>query len=259
MANVYWGVHSALDDGVNPTILMVGDSWFWYPKHNLAAAIAEQKTDETLVAVGFCGAEAREWADRYRREIDFGFKMYASGVDALMLSGGGNDIVGTEHFSKLLLPDCSGARSASDCFRPGQPGVIMSAIMLAYQEVIMRFRAYNKTAPVILHNYDNAWPTGKGFFGPADWLREPMEQAKVPEPLRRDLFKQLVSRLYNEQERLSGNPDLGTLMPLRSSGTLPEDGPEGWWDNELHPTPKGYNLLAEKVFVPALKRMRTAP
>jgi hypothetical protein len=256
MANVYWGVHSALDDGANPTVLMVGDSWFWYPKQNLASAIAEQKTDETLVAVGFCGAEAREWGDRFRRDIDFGFKTYAAGVKALMLSGGGNDVVGAEHFRKLLLADCSGAQAPADCFQPGQPGVMMSTIMLAYHEVIMRFRAYNKTAPVIMHNYDNAWPTGKGFFGPADWLREPMENARVPAILRRDLFKSLVNRLYNEQEQLSSNQALGTLMALRSSGTLPEDA--SWWDNELHPTPAGFDLLANRVFVPALRRIDAA-
>ena len=35
--NVFWGVHPALNNNlnqhtpVNPRILMIGDSWFWYP------------------------------------------------------------------------------------------------------------------------------------------------------------------------------------------------------------------------------------
>lgn len=255
MPNVYWGVHSAVIDNAEPSILMVGDSWFWYPMHNLAAAIAEKMTDQTLVAIGFAGAEAAEWSGRFRKDIDFGFKMYAADVSALMLSGGGNDIAGMRDFLRLLRDDCSGAKTEDDCLRPGQPGIVMAGIIGAYREVILRFRAYNPTAPVVMHNYDDAWPTGKGLFGPADWLRAPMEAARVPEQLRRPLFKRLVRRLYAEQEMLTGDASLGPLMPLRSAGTLPEGSPERWWANELHPTPRGFNLLADKVFVPALKKI----
>jgi hypothetical protein len=255
MPNVYWGVHSALTDNANPSILMVGDSWFWYPLHNLAAAISEQMTDQTLVVAGFAGAEAAEWSGRYRKDIDFGFKMYASSVQALMLSGGGNDIAGMRDFLRILRPDCSTAKTEDECLLPGEPGIIMSRIIGAYREVILRFRAYNPTAPVLMHNYDDAWPTGKGLFGPADWLRAPMDAAKVPAALRRPLFKKLIRRLYAEQEMLTGDNNLGPLLPLRTEGTLPENAPDQWWANELHPTPRGFNLLAEKVFVPALKKI----
>jgi len=255
MPNVYWGVHSALTDNANPSILMVGDSWFWYPLHNLAAAIGEKMPGQTLVATGFSGAEAAEWRGRFRKDIDFGFKMYGSSVRALMLSGGGNDVAGMRDFLRLLREDCSGARTEDECLLPGQPGIIMSSIIGAYRELILRFRACNPTAPVLMHNYDDAWPSGKGLFGPADWLRVPMAAARVPEHLRRPLFKRLLRRLYAEQEMLTGDASLGPLVPLRSAGTLPEDSPERWWANELHPTPRGFNLLADKVFVPALKKI----
>jgi hypothetical protein len=211
--------------------------------------------DQTLVATGFGGAEAAQWSDKFRKDIDFAFKMYARDVGVLMLSGGGNDIAGMRDFTRLINDDCSDAQSAEQCMRPGQPDAIMSSIMGAYREVILRFRAYNPDAPVIMHNYDNAWPTGKGVFGPADWLRAPMDRAGVPDDLRRPLFKKLVTRLRNEQELLTADLKLGPLVPLLSAGTLPEHSPQRWWANELHPTPAGFNLLAEKVFVPALKKI----
>ena len=98
MSNVYWGVHGALSASANASILMIGDSWFWYPLDNLAVEIASALPEQTLVVVGYNGADAAQWSDKYRKDIDFGFKMYASGVQALMLSGGGNDIVGMSDY-----------------------------------------------------------------------------------------------------------------------------------------------------------------
>ena len=254
MSNVYWGVHSALTEQAQPTIMVVGDSWFWYPMHNLASAIGQEMRDETLVCVGFSGAEASQWAERYRTEIDFGFRMYADSVQVLMLSGGGNDIAGMQDFLKIIRDDCAGARTVDECFDPGQPDGVMARITGAYTELILRFRAWNRHAPVLMHNYDYAWPTGIGVFGPADWLRAPMERARVPHELRRPLFKVLVNRLHDAQLRLADDRRLGPLVALRSAGTMPEvsDGLQQWWANELHPTPRGFNLLAQKVFIPAL-------
>jgi len=129
--------------------------------------------------------------------------------------------------------------------------------------VILRFRAYNPSAPIFMHNYDNAWPTGKGFFGPGDWLKVPMDLAKVPRDmaLRRDLFRTLIASLRTAQLALAKDKALGPgrLVAIKSAGTMPEpsdptaQNDDQWWANELHPTPKGFRLLAAKAFIPALK------
>jgi hypothetical protein len=257
MPNVYWGVHSALAANASPTIMLIGDSWFWYPFDNLASEIAGTLTNETLVVIGYSGAEAVQWSDKYRKDIDFGFKMYGKSVKALMLSGGGNDIAGMSDFLRLLQDDCSRAKTVQECFRAGQPDAILSKIMGAYKEVIMRFRGWNSTAPVITHNYDKAWPTGKGVFGPADWLKLPMEKAKVPKGLRRDLFAALIDRLRSAQLALKKEREIGDMQALKTAGTIPDDpkGVEQWWANELHPTPAGFHLLAENIFIPALEKV----
>lgn len=258
MSNVYWGVHGALAASANPSILMIGDSWFWYPLDNLAGEIGSALPTQTLVVVGYNGADAAQWSDKYRKDVDFGFKMYGNSVQALMLSGGGNDIAGMSDFLRLLKDDCSKATTTAGCFREGQPDAIISKIIGAYKEVILRFRAYNKDAPVLMHNYDYAWPTGKGLFGPADWMKVPMEKAKVPKALRRDLFKELLDRLRVEQLILKKDKTLGALIAIRSAGTMPDgdDVKETWWANELHPTPAGFKLLVTKAFVPELKKLQ---
>lgn len=260
MSNVYWGVHGAVSAGANASVLLIGDSWFWYPVDNLAVEIGAALPNQTFVVVGNNGSEAAQWREKYRKEIDYAFKWYGAGVQALMLSGGGNDIAGMSDFLRILQDNCAKATTVDECYRQGQPEAILSTIIGAYREVVLRFRAYNPHAPVLVHNYDHAWPTGKGLFGPADWLKAPMDRAKVPKALRRDLFKDLLKRLRKAQLALKHDKALGSIVAVASAGTLPEpdSGHEQWWANELHPTPAGFKRLAHKAFVPELRKLNLA-
>jgi hypothetical protein len=181
--------------------------------------------------------------------------MYAKDVRALVLSGGGNDIAGMDDFLRILADDCSKAKNIQQCYRAGQPNDITGAIISAYRLVIAKFRHFNTTAPVLVHNYDFAWPTGDGLFGPADWLKKPMDFAKVPKALRKDLLKDLLLNLRTAQLALADEAQVGQLIAIESGGTMPDDPAqiEQWWANELHPTMKGWKLLAKKAFIPAIK------
>lgn len=249
--NVFWGLSSwqADMDRPTPTLLLVGDSWFWYPFDNLAVEIGVKLPQQVLLVVGLNGAEAAEWATKYRKDIERSFDWFAAGARGLLLSGGGNDIAGLNDFLRLLKPDCSQAQQVANCYRPGQPGATLSVIEGAYRAVIEKFHAYNPSAPVFVHQYDNAWPTGAGVFGPGDWLKEPMDAAGVPEALRRPLFKDLIHRLREMQLGLAQVPALRVVV-IASAGTLPED--KSMWTNELHPTPAGFRRLARKAVLPAL-------
>lgn len=249
---VFWGVLDlrSQPDNVEPTLLLVGDSWFWYPFDNLAIEIGAKLSQQVLLVIGRNGSEAGEWATTERKDIERAFDWYAAGVRGLLLSGGGNDIAGLNDFLRLLKPDCSQAKIVADCYRPGQPAATLSGIEGAYRAVIEKFHAHNPGAPVFVHQYDHAWPTGQGVFGPSDWLKEPMDAAQVPRGLRRPLFKDLIRGLRDMQLGLSmaATP---RVVVVESAGTLPED--TSMWANELHPTPAGFRLLARKAFVPAIK------
>lgn len=90
-----------------------------------------------------------------------------------------------------------------------------------------------------------------------------MDLAKVPAamPLRRDVFKTLLAALRKAQLALAKDKSvgLGPLVAIKSAGTKPEptdpaaSSDDQWWANELHPTPKGFRLLATQAFIPALK------
>lgn len=248
--NVYWGTHSLLSAAGNATLMAIGDSWLWYPFDNLAVELGARLPNHTLLVVGRNGAEAADWAGRQRRDIDFALQMFGPGVQALLVSGGGNDIAGMDDFPALLRPDCHAAATVEDCWRSGQPDAAIAAIEQHYRALIARFRAVNPHAPVVLHHYDHAWPTGQGVFGPATWLKAPMDAAQVPEPLRRALFRALIERLKARQLAMAAEPALGVLVAM-TAGVLPERD-ASWWANELHPTPAGFRRLARQAVLPAL-------
>ena len=250
--NLYFGAHSAIKDGANISVLMVGDSWFWYPFGSLALGLAAKLPNQTFLVVGRNGSEAAEWADKYRKDIDFAFEMYAKNCQALVLSGGGNDIAGMNDFLRLLQDDCSGAKTVADCYRVAQPDATLGVIDGAYRALIVKFRGHEPNAPVIVHQYDYAWPTGKGVFGPGDWLKAPLDKARVPKKLQRALFKDLIDRLLALQLQMAADPKLNVHV-ARTAGTLPDD--ETAWANELHPTPAGFKLLVKQAFVPVFKSL----
>jgi hypothetical protein len=257
MGNVYWGTHSVLKDAGNATVLLVGDSWFWYPFDNLAVELGARLPNQVLLVVGRSGAEACEWSTKFRKDIDFAFKMFAQGASALLLSGGGNDIAGMNDFLRLLDDDCSGAGDAAACFRAGEPDTLLSMIDGCYRTLITKFRAFNPTAPIVVHHYDYAWPTGAGVFGPGTWLKAPMDRANVADrpPLRREILKTLVDGLRDRQIALSTEPNLGVHVAM-TAGKLPET--EDAWANELHPTPEGFRLLAREAYGPVLEHIGIA-
>jgi len=259
MSNVFWGAPEAMAENANPFALLLGDSWFWYPLDNLAVEIAAAMPDQQFVVAGTNGANAGDWGAKLRRSTDFTFKMYAKDVRALILSGGGNEIAGEDDFLAILAEpeQCRNATSVEQCYEAGQPDGVMTRIAAAYRASILKFRAYNQAATVFTHNYDHCWPTGKGFFGPGDWLKRPMDLAEVPDKLRRDLFKDLLRRLYEMQQQLAKEPGLMPMVPIRTAGTLPDE--ERMWANEIHPTPRGFRLLARDAIVPALQNAMAAP
>ena len=248
--NVYFGTHTALHDGAGVSVLLVGDSWFWYPIGSLALGLGAKLPAQVFLVVGRSGSEAGEWAGACRKDIDFAFEMYAKNCQALVLSGGGNDIAGMNDFLRLLNDDCSGARTVAECYRTAQPEATLGLIDGAYRALIVKFRGHEPNAPVLVHQYDYAWPTGKGVFGPADWLKVPMDKAQVPKRLQRPIFRDLIDRLLALQMAMALDPALNVHV-VHSAGTLPDDASA--WTNELHPTPAGFKLLVRQAFLPVLR------
>lgn len=234
----YWDERDMIAHHERPEILAIGDSWFWYPFNNLLNPIFNVWNGRVILALGDNGAEMADYAGpRFRSEIAETLETYGDSIRLVLVSGGGNDIAGEDDFGLILRDDCRGAGSVAQCYEAGQPAAVLDAIERACRSLVARVRRTLPDCAIVLHNYDYAIPSGKGFMGMGNWLKKPMDEARVPLRLRPRLINDLIDRLG---ERLSGlAARIDNVHFVNSAGTLRH----AEWGNELHPRPSGFNKL----------------
>jgi hypothetical protein len=235
-------------EGGGADIVALGDSWFHYPGSNILESLNRALSRAFVIAVyGESGANAVDYMKPRHLPFWTGrVKLNALRMRAFLLSGGGNDFAGIRDFSRIIRPDCSGGGDVADCWAAGEPDALLGRVKDAYGQIIARVRADGFAGPVVVHNYDYAIPTGKGFFLFGKWLKAPMDLAQVPSALRRPLIRELIDRL---ETTLRGLDDPAAQVHfVDSSGTLTEDE----WANELHPTPEGFDRLVAETWVPVV-------
>ncbi len=241
-----WDESQLISNNVFPTILAIGDSWFWYPKNNLAIPlhkILNKQKSHVILVRGYSGAEAVQYASgvlRSQLEKDLDRATgYGRTLQAVFVSGGGNDLAGTDDFPELLRADCSSAASREECLRDGQPARLFDTVTNALLSVVALVQEKLPGTPVFVHGYDYACPNGKGFLGQGQWLQLPMDQCSVDRTLQQDLVNLLIDRFHAALTTAqAGNP---ALQVVNQRGTLGRED----WANELHPTVEGFNRLAK--------------
>lgn len=259
--NVYWDSAEMGIDGVFPSILAIGDSWFWYPLpggsliNQLGQLVAPK--EHFILALGNNGAEAFDYVyGKYSRSIRTALKLHGAGLSAAFISGGGNDFAGMNDLRPMLNADCSAASQASECFRPGEEAGTVSWLMSktaeSYRMLIGQIMAASRPETFILmHNYDYAYPTGKSVFSSKGaWLKPALDDALVPADLQHDCVKFVIDSLSTQLQALT-NIDPGRIFLVDSRKTLAE----GDWANELHPKAAGFKKIAQSAWRPVLKRL----
>jgi len=255
--NLYWFEPQMMLDGVAPSILGIGDSWFWYPlpggslANSLAKLVASNQ--HTMLVFGNNGAEAFDYVDGvYAAGVDRALVRYGTGLSAVFVSGGGNDFAGFNDLRPILGVDCSACVTEDACFNHGAaPGTIeelFDRVKRYYIELIDEIAArIPAAARIFVHNYDYALPTGTAVIGKSGWLKPALVAAKVPANLRaacvRYISDQFSLRLADLQTSYAGR-----VVFVDSRGTL---GPDDW-ANELHPTAGGFGKIARQQWKPAL-------
>ena len=242
-----WDESVLQQESVFPTVLAVGDSWFWYPRNNLAIPlhrILNRSQTHVMLVRGHNGAEALDYeSGPIRAQIEWDLdrrKGYGRTLRAVLLSGGGNDFAGKDDLVQLLREDCSGATSAAQCLRRGQPARLFNTVSAALLSVVDLVQKKIPGTPLFVHGYDYAVPNGKGFLGVGQWLQFPMDQSGVP----RGLHQQVIDLLIDEFRLMleDAHSQAPALQLVDARHTLsPKD-----WANELHPTASGFNRLAKR-------------
>ncbi len=192
--------------------------------------------------------------DKFARSLE---RVVAQGVTpkAILLSGGGNDLVGTE-FGMLLNSASSPIHGWND---EVVDGVIKDRIATAYQMMLAAINQLceadlGKTLPIVIHGYDYPIPDGRGVLGgwgplPGPWLKPGFDEKLFPNlATNQALIHTLMDRLNTMLDSVVGAFQNVSYLDLRGtlSSVLANDAYKKSWGNELHPTEDGFNAVAAK-------------
>lgn len=263
-SNFFWDRNAMEREGANPTILAIGDSWFWYPMPggSLVNNIGElvKSSGHVIYARGMNGAEAFDYVDgRYADDVREALRLYgktpaADGIEAAFISGGGNDFAGLQDMLPLLKADCSTENAPAGCFREGAGGLaeFLDRMDKYYRRLIGLI--YTHTAPgckILMHSYDYANPDGKAVIGDKGWLKPALDQARVPAALQAACIRHLIDSFHAMLEQIVLT-DPANLVLVDGRGVLKPNE----WANELHPNGTGFRKIAEQAWKPALLKAK---
>ncbi|AMJ67661.1 hypothetical protein [Hymenobacter sp. PAMC 26628] len=244
-----------------------GDSWFDYPGTDILKQLENQHGFEVesvthrgdpVEAMAYEGGQLQAFARTLENVL------LRRGVlpRAILLSGGGNDVAGTD-FHVLLNHAESAAPGLNETI---VRGLIEERLQAAYVNILATVTHIcvartGQPLPILLHGYDYPVPDGRGFWGgwgplPGPWLAPGFEQKGYHDLVQRKaLIRQLIDAFNVMLAEVVARPEFAHVQYVDLRGTLPTDGAyRNWWANELHPSPKGFGRVADRfaaLLVPA--------
>jgi len=213
-----------------PRLVSEGDSWFQYPF--LLDDVIDQLDEH--YAIRSLGAAGDLISDIVAQD-ELISTVALERPDGVLISGGGNDLLGKGRLAKALRkfePGLSPEDYLTDNFYQK-----LSEVIGGYQSVLFRLTRSFPRIPVFVHGYDHARPSR----GP--WLGRPMEKLEIfDQGLQQALVALMVDKFYDALQQMLLQPSLaGQVRLVDCRGLVASD-----WHDELHPTNSGYNRVAEQ-------------
>lgn len=259
----------------NKMLLAWGDSWLIYRPTLLGK---QSNLMSNLRANGFTDAPQSPFAQSglelatmaARPATDPVYTMFEDLLNAnnapraIVFSAGGNDCV-KGHLRDFVKPKGAAGTDIDPVAWKAHLGVLRSH----YVAILGKFKAIAESlgAPlpeVVVHGYDHPVADGRFFFGgPGNraWLRGSLViDMKYSETEATDIMRRLIDGLNGMLATLQGDATLGRVKHVDLRGTLrstlgggmsdaqwAQGGYKDAWENELHPTPRGFAELTRKV------------
>lgn len=251
-----------------PLVMLAhGDSWFNYPltgnglPYRYTDIIAQLRslgtTNPVIHNLSHFGDATTEEMSLPKQELmiqalqDPNNWLSSGKPDAILLSGGGDDIAGNQFCIYLdFAPAASGGLNA-DRFQG-----VLDMVNASYRDLFAFRDHFALGVPVFAHCYDFPIPNGKAPYCAGPWLKPSLDFCGWNTTEGTAILRRALIDFKNMLTVLAGNPhdptdpnnaDIFTLVDTQ--GVID---PTNGWANELHPKPNGFVSLARK-FVDALR------
>jgi hypothetical protein len=238
----------------NLRILAEGDSWFEYPlppgRGDGVIYQLEKLLGYPIANMAHHGLEVEQMLGlSTRQEIIRRLTDSRVNFDALLFSGGGNDIVGDQF--------CIWLRDSPPVVPPGQmldTNAVSAALAILeaeYRELIDIRNEYSQDTVIFVHGYDFPKISGRGVCGAGPWLKPSLDYTYKhlgvanPDPDDEFLVVKSVMQLFAAMlNRIAGDANVKKFVVVPTQGTLSPDDSD--WQNEIHPSSAGFAKIAAK-------------
>jgi len=250
--------------------LAQGDSWFSIgavPPWATTNLLSQMVLSETTCIVN-CASPGRQLAHMFDTVRQRSFLQLLRGRrapawHAILLSGGGNDLIDAALSPPTAAPavrllltrtEWSAAAPAPARYLSAPGWATFSAHLNAVLDRFLAERAkgINRDTPVLMHSYDVIVPrNAPAGLGHGPWLSKAFDLYALPAADRIAVALALVTQLRDLwTAMIAARPGSGLAL-VDTIGTIARAAPgstgiSGDWENEIHPTPHGYSLLAQR-------------
>ncbi len=250
---------AAAERPVMPLVLLAhGDSWFDYPLSGNAPHAGNTDTIAQLESMGSSApliANVSHYGDATTDEMSLPKQQrlietlqdpanwLAGGKpDAILFSGGGNDIAGDRFciYLDYAAPDAAGLNRQRFLD-------VLGSIEASYLDLFAFRDRYAPGVPIFAHCYDFAVPSGTHPVCAGPWLKPSLDYAGWNAQQGTQIVRKALKEFRNMLYSLARLPAHGFVL-VETQGLFAADD----WANELHPYPAGFAKVAEK-FVIALR------
>lgn len=214
-------------------VVAEGDSWFQYPL--LIDDVIDHLFDRWAI---YCVSAAGDLLRDMARQDEITAAVISQRPHVLLLSAGGNDVLGGGALQRYLKPFAAGL-SAADYVTAGFD-TLLDASLAIYAGLIEKALTAG-AGRVVLHCYDYA------IARDGRWLGRPMAGIGIHDrALQRAIVRVLIDRFHEGLQAMARRfPDRVAIADTRGSV------PDGEWYDELHPTSLGFGFPARLIRIAA--------
>jgi hypothetical protein len=243
--------------------LAIGDSWFDYPvsdhgffpwpRQDIAAQLQNiGNPSPSILSLAVHGnpmttTMGLDKQKTYVDEIQNSGQWLSGKPDAILVSGGGDDVVGDQF---IVYLDYLGGKLST------RVQGVLDSIEASYQALFQFRDLHAPSTPIFGHCFDYAIPNGLGVALQGPWLKPSLDFAGYDYADGLSIVQDAIDRLYamlNGLASVKKNKNNFFLVDTRGTLTRDTSHPLGW-ANEIHPYSAGFRALANK-FVPVMQQV----
>jgi hypothetical protein len=243
-----------LNDGYRgPRVLVEGDSWVCYPDKLVTGGprdlISHMSSKFAIATQAQPGDLVANMVDTLHAEGGILKAITVYKPDVLVVSGGGNDLLGAGRLATFLNP---GKHALPDYFRVSYDSHFWTII----DGIKTIARAALRTKPalkIVVHGYAYTAPLPGG-----PWLQAPMDRLDIPQRDREPIIRRMVDQFNEALIQLSGQINREGEGSRVFHADLRRRVAKNRWFDEIHPTTEGFSSAASGLAT-AIRRAYRSP